>query len=149
MNEVTQKYERSAAQLIAAAFAVGLVAVAVPRADAGDSVTSRWGNPCDTRDACSADPAKYAAFRDSGPVKAREYVGEMQWTNSEPPKDAYIVSKTVGSRDLAVAKACEVRDACTSTSAAYKVVRVGPSGDEISTAKKADDVQVANQRIQK
>jgi hypothetical protein len=76
-------------------------------------------------------------------------VGEMQWTNSEPPKDAYIVSKTVGSRDLAVARACEVRDSCTGTPAAYKVVRVGPAGDEISTAKKTADFQVANQRIQK
>jgi hypothetical protein len=149
MNEVIQQYERSTAQMIAAAFAVGLLALGVQHADAGDGVTSRWGNPCDTRDMCSADPAKYAAFRDSGPVKAREYVGEMQWTNSEPPKDAYIVSKTVGSRDLAVARACEVRDSCTGTPAAYKVVRVGPAGDEISTAKKTADFQVANQRIQK
>lgn len=149
MNEVTQKYGRSAAQSIAAAFAVGLVALAVPRADAGDGVNSRWGNPCDTRDTCSADPAKYAAFRENGPVKAREYVGEMRWGTGGAPDDVYIIARTVGSREFAGAKPCEVHDACINSQQSYQVVRVGPTGDGISTARKTDDVQVANQRAQK
>jgi hypothetical protein len=149
MNQVTQKYGRSAAQSIAAAFAVGFVAVAAPRADAGDSVTSRWGNPCDTRDMCSSDPAKYAVFRENGPVKAREYVGEMRWGTGGAPDDVYIISRTVGSREFSGAKPCEVRDACINKEQSYQVVRVGPTVDEISTARKPDDVKMANQRIQK
>lgn len=43
---------------------------------------------------------------------------------------------------------CDTRDTCTSTSTVYKVVRVG-RGEEIRIVKKADDVQVANQRVQK
>ena len=148
MNEVMPKFERSPIQLIFAAFALGLVAVSVPHADAVAG-EGRWGNPCDTRDMCSADPAKYAAFRDNGPVKAREHVGEMRWTNSEPPKDAYIVSRTVGSRDFAGAKPCQVRDACIGGDQTYKVVRSGPSGTESTTAARADGVKVANQPARK
>jgi len=146
MYEVMQKFERSPMQLSAAAFVIGIVAAIVPHADAvaGDSA-SRRGNPCDTRDTCSADPAKYVSLRENGPVKAREHVGEMRWCGGGPPADMYVVSKTVGSRDFANAKPCDVRDACSNGQQTYKVVRVGPAGEEITTAA----VKVADKPDQK
>lgn len=148
MKEVMQKFERSPIQLIVAAFALGLVAVSVPHADAG-AAESRWANPCDTRDTCSTDPEKYAASRDSGPVKAREYVGEMRWGTGGAPDDVYVISKTVASRDFAEVKPCHVRDACIGGQQAYKVVRSGPSVTEVTTADRVGGVKVANQPAHK
>lgn len=148
MKEVMRKFEQSPIQLIVAAFTLGLVAVSVPHADAG-AAESRWGNPCDTRDTCSADPAKHAAYRDNGQIKAREYVAEMRWGTGGAPDDAYIITKTVGSRDFADAKPCHVRDACIGGQAAYKVVRSGPSGTEMTTAAQSEGVKVANEPAKK
>lgn len=148
MKEVMQKFERFPIQLIVAAFTLGLVAVFVPHENAGAS-ESRWANPCDTRDTCSADPDKYATYRDNGQIKAREYVAEMRWGTGGAPDDAYVISKTVASRDLANAKPCHVRDACIGGQQTYKVVRSGPSGTESTTAAKSDGVKVATEPAQK
>ncbi len=148
MKAVTKKFDRSAVQLIAAAFAASLVSIAVPSTDVG-AAESRWATPCDTRDTCSADPEKYATHRDNGQIKAREYVAEMRWGTGGAPDDAYVISKTVASRDFANAKPCHVRDACIGGQASYKVVRSGPSGAESTTAAKSDGVKVATEPAKK
>lgn len=148
MSESTKVFDRSVLQLCAAALSVGIVAISVPPTDA-DAADARWGNPCDTRDTCSADPAKYAAFRDNGPVKAREYVGEMRWGTGGAPDDVYVITRTVGSREFAGAKPCDVRDVCSNGQETYKVVRSGPSDSVIATAARAGGVQVANQPAHK
>ena len=150
MKSAVEQIGRNVAQLTAAAFAAGVLVITMQPVHAADaSSANRWGNPCDTRDTCSADPAKYAASRENGPVKAREYVGEMRWGTGGAPDNVYIISKTVGSREFTGAKPCEVRDACINSQQSYQVVRVGPTSDGISTARKTGDVQAANQRTQK
>jgi hypothetical protein len=148
MSQDRKHFVHAAAPLFAAALAVGLVTVIIAPAQAGEG-GSRWGNPCDTRDTCSADPAKFAAFRDNGPVKAREYVGELRWGSGGAPDDVYVITKTVGSRELAAAKPCEVRDACSGGQRAYKLVRSGPTGTEMTTAGGAEGMRVANHPAQK
>jgi hypothetical protein len=144
MRAYTQQFRHSAIQLAFAAIAIGLVAVFSHPVSASES-TGRGSNPCDTRDTCSADPGRYAEYRDTGPVKAREYVGEMRWGTGGAPDDVYVVTRTVGSRNFASANPCQVRDACITGHEAPKVVRGGPGGAEPPTAKQINSVQVANQ----
>lgn len=144
MNQVMQQFERAALQLSFAAVAIGIVAVMVSPVQAADAAASR-STPCDTRDTCSADPGRYAEYRDTGPVKAREYIGEMRWGTGGAPDDVYVVTRTVGSRNFASANPCQVRDACITGHEAPKVVRGGPGGAEPPTAKQINSVQVANQ----
>lgn len=144
MKVFTQQFDGSAIQLSFAAVAIGVVTCLSQPVSAGEP-TSRWSNSCDTRDTCSADPGKYADYRDNGPVKAREYVGEMRWGTGGAPEDVYVVTRTVGSRNFAGAKPCQVRDACITGHEAPKVVRRGPGGSEPPIAKQIDSVQVANQ----
>lgn len=147
MNEVRKQFERRAWLFAALAFTLSVSAFAVQPANV-DAAQSTLGNPCDTRDTCSADPAKYAAQRDNAIVKAREYVGEMRWGTGGAPDDVYVISKTVGSRDFAGAKACETRDACSAGQQSWKIVRNGPSLEAQPVAK-GDGTNVANTPAQK
>jgi hypothetical protein len=121
------------------------LAVPMMNAVAGEN---RWGNPCDIRDTCSAEPGKYVIHRDNANIKAREYVGEMRWGTGGAPDDVYVISKTVGSRDFAGAKACETRDACSAGQKSWKIVRNGPSLEAQPVAK-GDGTNVANTPAQK
>lgn len=143
MKTIIKKFDRPAVQLLAAAIAASVVSLSVPSAEvfAGEN---RWGNPCDVRDVCSADPAKFAAYRENGMIKAREYVGEMRWGGGGAPDDVYVISKTVGSRDFANSTPCDMRDACINGKQTYQIVRSGPSATDVTTAAKADGVKVAN-----
>jgi hypothetical protein len=116
------------------ALAGSMLAFAVPAtvASAGEGIR---GNPCDVRDTCSSDPARYEAHRVDANVKAREYIGEMRWGTGGAPDDVYVISRTVGSRDFSAAKPCETRDACNAGSQSWKVVRSGPSVDVRHVAK--------------
>lgn len=147
MNEVLKQFERRAWLVSALTLTLGASAFAVQPADV-DAADSIWGNPCDTRDACSADPAKYTAHRDNANIKAREYVGEMRWGTGGAPDDVYVISKTVGSRDFTGAKACETRDACSAGQQSWKIVRNGPSLEAQPVAK-GDGTNVANTPAQK
>lgn len=147
MSEVLKPIERRAWLISALAAALTVGAFAVPPA-AVDAAGVNWSNPCDTRDTCSADPAKYAGHRDNANVKAREYVGEMRWGTGGAPDDVYVISRTVGSREFVGAKPCETRDACYSGQQSWKVVRSGPSV-EVAPVAKGDGVNVANTPAQK
>lgn len=142
MNEVRKQFERRTWMISAVALAVSVSAFAVQPANV-DAAQSIAGNPCDTRDTCSSDPAKYAAQRDNATVKAREYVGEMRWGTGGAPDHVYVISKTVGSRDFAGAKSCEARDACSAGDQRWKIVRNGPFLEAQPVAK-GDGVNVAN-----
>lgn len=148
MNEVLKPFECRAWLLSTMAVVISFGAFAVPPAGVG-AAEKTWGNPCDTRDLCSADPGKYVDHRDNGPIKAREYVGEMRWGTGGAPDDVYVVTRTVGSREFAGAKPCQVRDACITGHEASKIVRSGPSGTEPPVAKQGESVQAANQPAQK
>ena len=145
MNEVRKQLEQRA--WLAVAFAVSVSAFAVQPADV-DAAGNAWSNPCDTRDTCSASPARYAAHRESANVKAREYVGEMRWGTGGAPDDVYVISRTVGSREFVGAKPCETRDACYTGPHSWKVVRSGPSLDATPVAK-GDGVNIATTPAQK
>lgn len=147
MHEVHKQFQRSAWLTLALAVSVSVSAFAVQPANV-DAAQSTLSNPCDTRDTCSADPAKYAAHRDNAIVKAREYVGEMRWGTGGAPDDVYVISKTVGSRDFAGAKACETRDACSARQQSWQIVRNGPSLKAQPVAK-GDGTNVANTPAQK
>lgn len=147
MNEIRKQFERRTWLVSAVAFAVSVSAFAVQPANV-DAAQSTLGNPCDTRDICSADPAKYATHRDNAIVKAREYVGEMRWGTGGAPDDVYVISKTVGSRDFAGAKPCETRDACSVGDQSWKIVRNGTSLEAQPVAK-GDGTNVANTPAQK
>lgn len=147
MKEVKQQSKRAAVSLSAVALAVGMVVAMIQPVSAGQTI--QGGNPCDVRDTCSADPGKYVDYRDNGPIKAREYVGEMRWGTGGAPDDVYVVTRTVGSRNFAGAKPCQVRDACIVGHDAPKLVRSGPTGSEIPTAKQIESVQAASQPAQK
>lgn len=147
MKEVIHRLKKSNWQFCAVTIAVAVAAFTISPAKAADE--SRWGNPCDTRDVCSADPIKHAALSESSPVKAREYVGEMHWGTGGAPDDVYVISKTVGSREFADTEVCEVRDACDAGQQAWKTVRVGPSGTKVPTAKQGNAQNVANTPIAK
>lgn len=147
MKEVKQQSKRAAVSLSAVALAVGMVVAMIQPVSAGQTI--QGGNPCDVRDTCSADPGRYVDHRDNGPIKAREYVGEMRWGTGGAPDDVYVVTRTVGSRDFAGAKPCEVRDACITGQEASKIVRSGPSGAEPPVAKRSESVQAANQPVRK
>jgi hypothetical protein len=148
MNKVLKQSERRAWLIMAPALALSIGAFALPPA-AAEAAGNSWGNPCDSRDTCSADPAKYADHRENGPVKAREYVGEMRWGTGGAPDDVYVVTRTVGSRNFAGARICDVRDACITGHEAPKLVRGGPSGTEIPMAKQIDSVHVSNPPVNK
>lgn len=105
----------------------------VPSAQA--EPVQRWGNPCDSRDECSANPGRYAAYRDDAMVKAREYVADMNWTGGGPPDSAVVLSRVVKSTDMSGATPCNVRDTCIGGIEARKVVRVGPTGDDVAVAR--------------
>jgi hypothetical protein len=147
MKQVMQQWERATVSMSAVALAVGMVVAAIQPVSAGQ--TAQGSNPCDVRDTCSADPGKYVDYRDNGPIKAREYVGEMRWGTGGAPDDVYVVTRTVGSREFAGAKPCQVRDACIMGHEASKIVRSGPSGTEPPVAKQGESVQAANQPAQK
>lgn len=147
MKQVMQQWERATVSMSAVALAVGMVVAAIQPVSAGQ--TAQGSNPCDVRDTCSADPGKYVDYRDNGPIKAREYVGEMRWGTGGAPDDVYVVTRTVGSREFAGAKPCQVRDACITGHEASKIVRSGPSGTEPPVAKQGESVQAANQPAQK
>lgn len=147
MKEVKQQWKPATVSMSAVALAVGMVVAMIQPVSAGQKIHE--SNPCDVRDTCSADPGKYVDYRENGPIKAREYVGEMRWGNGGAPDDVYVVTRTAGSRDLAGAKPCQVRDACINGQEPHKVVRNGPSGAEIPMAKQVESVQVSTQPAQK
>jgi len=129
MMKVLQSLQCRKGLVLTLALATGILAYTAPVGIASAEQNAR-GNPCDVRDACSADPGKYAAHRENANVKAREYVGEMRWGTGGAPDDVYVISRTVGSRDFSGAKPCEVRDACGGGQQAWKTVRSGPSVHE-------------------
>lgn len=128
MTQVPKALIRHARSIPILALAGSMLAFAVPAsvASAGEGIR---GNPCDVRDTCSSDPARYVAHRDDSNIKAREYVGEMRWGTGGAPDNVYVISRTVGSRDFSAAKPCETRDACNAGPQSWKVVRSGPSVD--------------------
>ncbi len=101
------------------------------------------GSPCDTRDECSANPGRYAAYRDDSMIKAREYVADMNWTGGGPPDDAVVLTRVIKSPDMIGAVSCNVRDECVGRIGTWKVVRAGPTGDSTALAHKATAGQVA------
>ena len=107
------------------------------------------GNPCDTRDECSANPGRYATYRDDTMVKAREYVADMNWTSGGPPDDAFVLTRVVKSTDMSGAVSCNVRDECVGRIGTWKVVRVGPVGDGAALAHKATGDHVAATPVRK
>ncbi len=142
MIEVLKSFQRLAWSIPAMALAAGIAAYTTPSVvGAADSI---WGNPCDVRDTCSSDPGKYAAHRENVTVKAREYIGEMRWGTGGAPDDVYVISKTVGSRDFAGAKPCEVRDNCGAELKTWKNVRRGPSVHDVAPVANDDGLILAN-----
>lgn len=132
---------------------IALSAVAVVLAVAGSGWTraqaAPGGNPCDTRDECSANPGRYAAYRDDSMVKAREYVADMNWTGGGPPDNAIVLSRVVKSTDMNGATPCDVRDTCVGGIEARKVVRVGPTGNDAAVARGVAGDRIAVTPIQK
>jgi hypothetical protein len=128
MTQVPKALIRHAWSIPTLALAGSMLAFFVPAtvASAGEGIR---GNPCDVRDTCSSDPAKYEAHREDASIKAREYVGEMRWGTGGAPDDVYVISRTVGSRDFLTAKPCETRDDCNAGPQGWKVVRSGPAVD--------------------
>ncbi len=104
-----------------------------------------WGNPCDTRDLCSADPARYSAYREDSMVKSYEYVAEMNWTAGGPPASAVVATRVLKSADAGSTAPCDVRDACQDRTSTWKVVRVGPAAGDTAVAGAGGDRIAASQ----
>lgn len=129
--------------------ALSAVSVVLMVASGGASHAHAAGNPCDIRDQCSAEPGRYAAYRDDAMVKAREYVADMNWTGGGPPDSAVVLSRVVKAYDMSGAAQCDMRDECSRHADALKVVRVGPPVGDAVVARDGNGVRVATTPAQK